>query len=693
MSEYYFDYKCISAAAPDRSDKALDFYLYQDVEKTGMMSVRVYVPKEMREKYFGAKVWFSPGDVAFPDIESGEIKPEIWYSVFKGAGDREDNYIDTDNCIYIKNIDENLSGCGVIAFIEGQDMTAPPKEKDIYEFVINYARKEIISYRVIERRSSVRVEVIYPLLRENIELGIKKKPGAKPILVKDFKDEAGNRTFDESDIIVLHANGRKEDVVKKVISVDDPRQYDFRLVFLKEELSSHYLLVDESDYTIEDHSQRRKDMRMNGKVSVVEKHRCPYCGRPLQKLPRRYKKGETAIVGCDGREIALSTEDNWFKGSAVRVCALGYGDENAKKSYFGSKLLVIPEKYDEMPSMNVVSVGFTSSGKTILLASIINMEGGEHGRGITATSSVLSTILSSFGKKRRKSMNTVKEAAYLAVNIDKKELIPSASGAPTSQTRFKEDLSVEKLRSGRGGIKERLLLNANKKVESQSPKELAEKLSWNPIGFRVGDLGYAYFYDTPGEMYQFVNNEKVRALDMADCLIAVIDGAPEKPDPLGDLIATLEKLPQLVEDPQRLDMKNIPIAIVYTKHDLKLTEYLGKNKNRDNCFDDNCHVVRENILEMLPKNGKYKGSALERHIDCSSYELEQYLKAKCDPEKLKVLKEHYENIKFFTCSALGSDNCLGQAVNQQKDVLFKPRKLRVELPIIWLMYKKGLIKG
>ena len=109
MSEYYFDYKCISAAAPDRSDKALDFYLYQDVEKTGMMSVRVYVPKEMREKYFGAKVWFSPGDVAFPDIESGEIKPEIWYSVFKGAGDREDNYIDTDNCIYIKNIDENGS--------------------------------------------------------------------------------------------------------------------------------------------------------------------------------------------------------------------------------------------------------------------------------------------------------------------------------------------------------------------------------------------------------------------------------------------------------------------------------------------------------------------------------------------------------------------------------------------------------
>ena len=207
----------------------------------------------------------------------------------------------------------------------------------------------------------------------------------------------------------------------------------------------------------------------------------------------------------------------------------------------------------------------------------------------------------------------------------------------------------------------------------------------------MGDLGHMFFYDIPGEMFTRENNIKVRALDMADCLLAVINGANEILDPLGELLTTLERIPMLSKN--LIDMKNIPIAIVFTKHDLKLTDYVDSEADKEFCFDENCHVVRENIVDMLPANGVYAGSALERHIDCSSYELEHYLKARDSGGKYARLKENYNNIKFFTCSALGNDACLGKPKGGTKEVLFRPRRLRVELPIIWLMYKKGLIGG
>lgn len=95
----------------------------------------------------------------------------------------------------------------------------------------------------------------------------------------------------------------------------------------------------------------------------------------------------------------------------------------------------------------------------------------------------------------------------------------------------------------------------------------------------------------------------------------------------------------------------------------------------------------------MPKNGVYAGSALERHIDCSSYELEHYLRAAHGAgEILDALKQKFSNIKFFTCSALGSNDRLGEPVRSTKEVLFGPRRLRMELPIIWLMYQRGLIR-
>ena len=682
MSEFYFNYKCIAMGEQKIAnlDKALTFYLFQDYDDKGStMCVQIYVPKDIQNRYCGAKVYFSPNDVEFPDIASTTLTPTIWYTKFRSGIDREGNFICKDNCIYIKTENEELSGCGVIAFVEGDDINAQPKTNDSYKFIINYSKKETISYRILERKSKIRVEVLYPLLRENIQLGIVKKKGAKPVLVKDYNLESSiPRHFNENEIIELKANGRNEDVVRKVMTVDDPRQYDYRLTFLEPRHATHYLLVDESDYTIEDKGIRQKEIAKSKKL-VVHNLRCPYCGDTLKPLPREYKKGETAIVGCNGVEISNTTDEDELKGKVTRVCSadlvsLSKLTGSSSRSVIEANNLIIPENYEYAPTMNVAVAGFPNSGKTIYLSSIFNMSDGGTGQGIKAFPVVLNKIVETFDKKR-KGRNNVEEVKFFGVDKD---------------NGFRLNTIVERTRvSPLDDIKLRYVLSAGKQVEAQSPKEITWKLSWQPIGFRMGNLGYTYFYDVPGEMFKFDNKDKVRALDMANCLIAVINGAPDVEDPIGELLTTLERLPLLSEN--RLDMESMPIAIVFTKHDLKLTDYLGKEKNKEFCFEDNCHVVRENIIAMLPKNGKYEGSELERHIDCSSYELEHYLKARDVNGKFRRL-EKYSNIKFFTCSALGSDLCLGIPDKGKKEVLFKPRRLRVELPIIWLMYKMGLIK-
>ena len=109
MSEFHFNYKCIAMGeqAVENPEKALTFYLFQDYDESGStMCAQIYVPKEMQDKYCGAKVYFLSNDVEFPDITSKDIKPTIWHSKFKGGSDREGNYICNDNCIFNRAADD-----------------------------------------------------------------------------------------------------------------------------------------------------------------------------------------------------------------------------------------------------------------------------------------------------------------------------------------------------------------------------------------------------------------------------------------------------------------------------------------------------------------------------------------------------------------------------------------------------------
>lgn len=683
MSEFYFDYKCISMGrqtAARGNDKALRFFLFQNYEEKGeSMCVQVYIPRSMQKQFTAAKVYFSVNDIGFPDIIGGDLKPEIWYC---GKSERnmnsEAHYINTDNSIYIKGDNGELSGCGVIAFVENGEENAPPKEVNCYKFIVNYSKKEIISYRILETKKRIRVQVIYPLIRKPIELCVIQKGSAKPVLVKDRENVIKKKKpNDEPETITLEATGRVEDAVKKSIAVQDASKYDYRLAFCDPQNNKFYLLVDESDYTMEDKSRRKQDRKIATTISL-NAPKCPYCGRAIVQPLEQHKRGQTLIVGCDGQVISRTTEDNRLKGKLTVVCSEDLiaksASGGADSSYIRVNHLILPDRYAERPSMNLAVAGFPTSGKTIFLSSLFNMQDGGTARGIESYPFILNRILKVFDR-HGKNDQTVSEIRYN--NVDVKNGCVLSETCERSRSSSLED------------IKKRYVMSVGGNVEGQTKKVDAAKLSWYPVGFRIGSLGHTFFYDVPGEMFEAGNADKIRALDMADCLLAVIDGAPEKTDPVGDLRKTLERIPSLSHND--IDMKTLPIAVVFTKHDLKLTEYADE-KGMEFCFDENCHVVRENIIDMLPQNGVYKGSELERHIECSSYELEHYLRARAGDGVFDKLKSDYKNIKFFTCSALGSGSCLGDPNNGTKEVLYKPRRLRIELPIIWLMYKKGLIK-
>ncbi len=710
MSEFYFDYKCIAMNSTNTglkgTDKALNFYLFQDYNNNkGSMCIQVYVPKSMQAKYCGARLYSLSNGIDFPDFNTATEYDFIPCGTAAGMGTESYNISD-DNCIFIKSKNGELSGSGIIAFIDGNNRNAVPKVENAYKYVINYSKKETISYRILEHKNKINIQIIYPLIRSDIILHVIEKTNAKPVLIRDRMGTSNLlMTKNGPATITLKANGRAEDVVKVSFPAEDIDKTDFRLVFEDLTNNKYYILVDESDYTFEDKSSRIDEQKNKHKLDKTIR-KCPYCGEAMGELPK-FSRNTSQICTCDGK-VLLTTDSNTrekvdpklaYKQTIVCKANLPeLSNPNFKKGASNSdeggfipvRNLIIPNAYMTLPSMNVVVCGAPKSGKTIYLSSLFNMRDGGTSKGVYSSPFILDRILNVFDKTSReeKSAQEVKFENVEIVKNEANEVKEINLGYRCEQRRSS---SIEK-------IKKRYVISVGDKVESYTDPSEAFRLSWHPIGFQMGNLGFIYFYDVPGEKFSRDNPDKVRSIDMADCFLAVIDGANDRgaKDALHDLDHALGRIKEM--STINIDMKNIPIAIVFTKHDLKLTDYVreGDQEGLKGCFDENCHVVREDMLDLMPRNGVYAGSELERHIDCSSYELEHFLKSAGDSESASLLnniKMNYKNIKFFTCSALGNNECLEKADDDTKEVLFRPRRLRMELPIIWLMYQKGLIKG
>lgn len=695
MSEFYFDYKCISLGGREGKlkDKALDFYLFQDYAPAmGALCVQVYVPKEIRDKICGARIYAQTNSVVLPDFNDPSV-PYEWADCRAVSDDSAVQNIGKDNCLYLLGKNGELSGSGVIAFIEGADKTAKPRTENIYTYVVNFAKKEAISYYIKEQKGKIKIKVVYPLIRKPITLGIVQKKGAKPVLIRDRTAEGARL---ENVKIVLSPNGRREDATPWItVTGVSEQERDFRLVFDDPHEEKYYLLTDESEDTIEDRASR-KEMRRNKRKLVDRVRKCPYCGEPMGAIP---DGGGTSVYTCDGKpaqgRVPLKKLDKALKGKATVICKKNMAEESVwreegsrsrTESFLPANNLILPDGYLKMPAMNIVTVGYPKSGKTMFLSSLINMQEVGGSEGYRAEPFLLDRILNKFQKSFKPL--SCEEVKYYNIEPDGK------IGDKCERARLEK--------RGGEGIKERFILSTGARVRGFTPPKEAARLSFNPIGFKMGKLGFLYFYDVPGEVFTYSGFGKLRSIDMADCFLAVIDGdlrtAGEGKSPaqvaFQQLTSTIDFLQTLAQKP--IDFGHTPIAVVFTKHDKRLSAY-AEWRDKGDCFDENCHIVREDMLALMPKNGVYEGSALEKHIDFSSYEIEHFLKSVGqngeERERLTQLMNKCKNIKFFTCSALGSEACLSETIGatETKEVLFRPRRLRLELPLVWLMYKKGLI--
>ena len=145
MSEFYFDYQCIAmnggASDAAATDKALRFYLFQDYDsKAHEMCVQVYVPRDMQDRYCGARIYFSPNGIDLPDLRDKTFE----FVPMSREDQRSDSYyIRDNNSVFIKGSGGTLSGSGIIAFVRADGMHRPweimPREEDSDKFVVNYA--------------------------------------------------------------------------------------------------------------------------------------------------------------------------------------------------------------------------------------------------------------------------------------------------------------------------------------------------------------------------------------------------------------------------------------------------------------------------------------------------------------------------------------------------------------------------
>ena len=644
MSEYHFSYKC-SSMVDASNKKALRFSLFQNYNyknPNSPMQVMVYIPKSLQKNLAKIHLYYQENGVDFPDLEKDRHQMIEASDVAK------------TNAIFIEPA-SNCSGTGIIALIRKGEEKA--KLEDTYRFTINYLKKQPIYYEINEKERKLDIKVVYPRILHSIDLMICFENKRKPLFIKEYQDP-NHQLRKENSVVRLTLPVKQSDVNYEhfVVPVEKTNGPDYRLTFLDKEGENNfdlYTLVDESEVTIEERERNRRYYEEPKRTPYKRISTCPHCGGPLV-IPPNDRKTHT----CDGKELNDPELAGALHGTRV-VCQNCYYDH--PKVVDGVRFL--PQDVFNTPVMHTLFIGAKNSGKTMFLASILNLYGNENE--FKSVPDILGAITKGFSHKKNAVASEYVPETY---RMDGKKVIK----APHHQ-RFENQ--------------KRYLLEVNHKAEGHTVYDTRDAISWNPQSYKLDGLGYVYFYDVPGEAYER-EKELLHSFDMVDSIIAVVDGYPNE-DSISPLIALQNCLTKILDfaGDRKEEIKKLPLAVVFTKMDKLLKDHTDK-ESIENCLDDNCHITKEDMISLFPKNGKYEGSQLQRHINNSSYELVHFINKFPVGEDFTNQLNEFERWKLFSTSALGSNEVL----DPDKNVLCKHRTLRVELPLIWLMYQKHLIK-
>ncbi|MBP5091955.1 MAG: GTPase domain-containing protein [Bacilli bacterium] len=729
MSETLFDYRCVCLGGNSKGQKVaegkdLQFFLVRDFgakSHENGMRVQIVFPKKFRKDYKYARIELEKNAVGLPDKAKGEGPLPLYREAFD-LNDRSnsDSAPDT-NSLFISGQGEDISCQGRISFIRpeyGVDVkTEDLPLEDTYVFAINYRQKNKIYYEIIEKGKNIICDIVYPRLLKDLKLNIVRKEGSKPITVSDHRlENVIKKKKDErkAEEIILKKNALDSNHIVQKVYVDKTDGYNFRLIFSTDNEwnpSSDYILLDESKPTDVVEKDKEEKERLAEEKKIINKRKamgnvpiCPYCGR---RIAPNAVESRSGIFDCQGKRYILGKSIEFDRKDLKRKKKLIFCGEDLKTKSSGAitaNKLMLPEGYEYRPAPKIVTVGYPKSGKTIFLSSLINMKRNTD-NAYASDPFILDEILRFFSTKHHR------KQANIAMELHSYGLKEAQSNQIEGKTKvFTLDENYEKAKGSDEGVnglqvKSRFAINVDGLIESQTSSSQGATLSWNPIGYRLGNLGHMYFYDVPGEY--FIENQingRLHSVDVADGFIALLDTNYESDEkeqnadkskknltPADNLVSALEQLKKL--SPEGRDLKNIPVAVVLTKIDHHYDEHYDPRLAQfKDVFDPNCHVTQKNMAQLFPKNGKYEGSDLQVHIDDSSYEIEEYLKGKKWGKQINAIKAMFPNLKFFALSALGSDDVLGEAKTSSKEIRYLPSRVRMELPIVWLMVQTGLIR-
>ena len=724
MSNVYFEYSCIpckeffesydiktdttNPTSENHAEKALELQLDGN-------RVQIIIPDILKQSFDGVIIQRVSDCYTVVDDENKDVLGAVRYPA---DGVYSLNSKGSEGNIYLyPDADGSLSCSGYIRFTHrGIEQKAAT-----FFFSITHRQKRVISYTVKNTGKKVIFRIEYPFTRNEIALKVVCKDGFLPVKESDFQNELSDR-------LVLAPGGEKINVVQREIVSSGSENRYFRLAFAGENApiwNRQFMLRDDTEYGEKKNAKREATI-----------HRCPFCNRKMNTVWFAANAQKGKVYTCQGAEVKEAANlRSELRGKYYIVCDKPFNVITSTDDANGMEINypLLPDKYIERPVMRIAVSGASESGKTMWLTALFNMF--EVKSNCYSDNQRLKNISKAIlGKKFDE--EDVQLLKYGNIYIDgngvadiKHFLDEKRYGGKDSQgnnvsghySRYAVE-NVLKSTADRSG-------NAPKKeVEASTLIEHTMILAKNPVGYDLGELGTVYFYDTPGELYEMHEsmtkknnalvlddeankklNEYREFLKYMDAIVVTLDmnSSSIKDEKLQDRategISGLKKTIDFLQN--YFSLNNVPLAVLLTKCDMFLSE--TNERERENCFEQNTHVSIGDISYLLEKGMKrgYENSDIKKHIDSANKEIESYILGagrkgnagetmminaitdKSTGEKL--------NVKFFSCSALGSEHALSQKSESSKNVKairrdFRP--LRMELPIIWLMYQKRIIR-
>lgn len=572
--------------------------------------------------------------------------------------------------------DGDLSGCGKVRFTKTGSNSFVE-----YLFFINFAFRVRIPYRIVKPKGKKAAFArVWSGIREDQErklsLGLFRRGAFLHAALQERQADCDGEGKGAIGRPFSVTEAEKGVLGKKIrLRADDSANADkgaevFHLGFMSETEEKYCLLEDQTPEYARIAAEERapgeappaagKTAKEKLGAVTAQKFVCPYCHELISlrdaDAVAQYRSGG---VACNGTRLSAGAVKE--KGGAPvsdRLYCKKDLTKNGEKAVFGAGWnRLLPAEYLKRINYRIAVIGRKQSGKTVFLSRLLGIDVGGGANCLPLRSScgklfsaeacpidAVDVSTNALSGRWERATSSVGGLLYKELGID----VPSGKFPQTTQ---------------------------------QNPQLQRCPLFVDVRGRATGMESYIALYDIAGEdVERGEHMDFITAPETLGCFL-IIDG---------DLNKTIENFKVADELSKKLAAdkspaaKEVPLAVILTKFD-----------EHEQYFSPDAHCLRGDIPDMIPENGRYAGSALERNIDMAGAEIYSYLKSHPKMTDVDECVRNFQNVKFFGVSSLGFADAVkprDEADTSVKRMRFMTSPKRIELPFVWMMKQFGIIE-